>query len=91
MKVDWSQINRTHIEYACNLFDTSRCIPTHPARNTFLLHQDKRYPAKFIRGLAYELATGKSLDPNVDYEGGLETAKFIQKLEFEVEYSGKQK
>lgn len=90
MKVDWSQINRTHIEYACNLFDTSRCIPTHPARNTFLLHQDKRYPAKFIRGLAYELATGRRLDPNRDYEGGLERAKFLQKLEFELLYGGKQ-
>jgi hypothetical protein len=40
----------------------------------------RTYPAKFIRGLAYRLATGVELDPNRDYSGGAETARFFQGL-----------
>jgi hypothetical protein len=46
----------------------------------FLVLNGKTYPAKFIRGLAYRLATGVELDPNVDYSGGTETARFFQGL-----------
>jgi len=40
----------------------------------------KSYPAKFIRGLAYRLATGVELDPSRDYSGGLETVRFFHAL-----------
>jgi hypothetical protein len=54
----------------CTTLEAAR--PKRPARNTFLLLNGKTYPAKFIRGLAYRLATGVELDPNVDYSGGTE-------------------
>jgi len=88
MKVDWSVVTGNHVEYACNLNDTGRCVPKHPAINTFLLHRDKRYPAKFIRGLVYELAVEHKLDPNHDYEGGEQTANFFSNLELEIENHG---
>lgn len=88
MNTDWSTVKYEHVVYACNLFDSGRCKPTHHARNTFLALNGKRYPAKFIRGLAFELATGVRLDPNTDYEGGEQTAKFLKKLGLEIEYKG---
>jgi hypothetical protein len=51
-----------------------------------LLLGDKRYPAKFIRGLAYELATGHKLGYD-DYSGGAETVQFFTALGFSVEYN----
>jgi hypothetical protein len=46
----------------------------------------KSYPAKFIRGLAYRLATGVELDPSRDYSGGAETVRFFQRLGLAVQY-----
>ena len=57
MAIDWSKVLKTHIEEACRRYDVGENRPTHPARTTFLIHNDERYPAKFIRGLAYEIAT----------------------------------
>src|SRR5207247_1787454 len=49
-------------------------------KSTFLLFSGKSYPAKFIRGLAYRIATGVELDPNKDFTGGEETARFFAGL-----------
>ena len=57
MAIDWSKVLKNHIEWACSRYDAGENRPTHPARTTFLIRNDKRYPAKFIRGLAYEIAT----------------------------------
>lgn len=69
-----------HVREACKLFDTGDIYPKRTARSTFL-HLDKRiYPAKFVRGHAYFLATGVKLDPNREYSGGQETVRFFSKL-----------
>src|SRR5207248_323499 len=65
---------------ACEMYDAGAAQPKRPAQSTFLLLNGKTYPAKFIRGLAYRLATGVELDPNRDYSGGAETARFFQGL-----------
>ena len=62
------------------MYDSGAARPKRPPRSTFLVLNGKTYPAKFIRGLAYRLATGVELDPNVDYSGGTETARFFQGL-----------
>jgi len=62
------------------LYDSGVSVPRRPARSTFLLMNSKSYPAKFIRGLAYRLATGVELDPSRDYSGGLETVRFFHAL-----------
>ncbi len=80
MTPDWSKVSIDHVRQACNLYDSGRAVPKRPAKSTFLLLDGKSYPAKFIRGLAYRLATGVELDPNTDYSGGLETIRFFEAL-----------
>lgn len=80
MKPDWSRVTVEHVERACEMYDYGTARPPRPARSTFLFLDGKAYPAKFIRGLAYRLATGVELDPNVDYSGGMETVRFFRGL-----------
>lgn len=86
--IDWTVVQQKHVKEACRLYDAGEVRPHHPAQNTFLLRDGKRYPAKFIRGLAYEIATGDRLNPSVDYSGGAETVEFFKKLGFSTEYKG---
>lgn len=69
-----------HVREACKLFDTGDICPKRAARSTFLHLDNRIYPAKFVRGHAYFLATGVKLDPNREYSGGQETARFFSKL-----------
>ena len=58
MAIDWSKVLKKHIiEEACRRHDAGESRPKHPARTTFLIRNGEWYPAKFIRGLAYEVAT----------------------------------
>ena len=87
MSIDWSKVLKKHIKEACSLHDTGKNFQKYPARNTFLIHNKKQYPAKFIRGLAYKIATKIELSSE-DYSGGLETVRFFNALGFSVEYKG---
>lgn len=86
MATDWSVVNASHVQQACALHDAGTAVPRNPARNTVLLMNGKRYPAKFIRGLAYKLATGTSPEP---YTGGLATTGFFTRLGLTTEHDGK--
>jgi len=86
--IDWSRVLKNHIKEACRRYDAKENRPTQPARTTFLVLNGEQYPAKFIRGLAYEIATEHKLGSN-DYSGGAETARFFEKLGYSVEYNGK--
>lgn len=88
MSIDWSRVKESHVKEACSQHDKGDRQPKRPARNTFLILDGKRYPAKFIRGLAYEIATRDELDPNTDYTGGVETLNFFRTLGFIIEYKG---
>lgn len=88
MSVNWEVVRQEHIHEACRLYDIGEKTPLRPSRNTFLLYNQKRYPAKFIRGLAYEIATGHTLDPSRDYAGGYEAVQFFKKLGYSTEYKG---
>jgi len=88
MSIDWSNVRKVHVNKACHRYNAGEEHPHRPAQNTFLLFEGKRYPAKFIRGLAYEIATGDKLKSN-DYSGGTETVRFFRAFGFSVEYSGK--
>lgn len=85
MALDWSIIGLDHVRHACSLYDAHEATPSHPPRNTFLLLHGKRYPAKFIRGLSFRLATGG--EPGV-YHGGAETVAFFARLGLRTEYRG---
>ena len=88
MIIDWSKVLESHIEEACRQHDEEDNHPTSRARTTFLIHNGKQYPAKFIRGLAYEIATGDKLGSN-NYSGGLETVRFLSALGFSVKHNGR--
>lgn len=80
VKPDWSRVTLDDVRAACVLYDSGAARPRRPAKSTFLIFEGKTYPAKFIRGLAYRLATGVELDPSQDYSGGTPTARFFDRL-----------
>lgn len=80
LMIDWSVVTVDHVREACKLFDGGHINPKRVARSTFLRFNNKVYPAKYVRGLAFHLATGIELNPSSEYSGGLETVRFFQKL-----------
>lgn len=87
MKIDWNVVTREHVLKAIDLFlNEETDFPD--AKTTFLIFNDKKLPAKHIRGMAYKIAHGKEISKQ-DYSGGKETARFFEKLGFDTEHSGK--
>jgi hypothetical protein len=86
MSIDWKQVTVDHVVAACRMFDSGAARPKRPARNTVLILDGRRYPAKFIRGLAYKFATGTELNPSRDYSGGQETVRFFSRLGLTTEH-----
>ena len=87
--IDWSVGTSEHVREAARQLDAGKVVCRSPARNTFVKLRGRSYPAKFIRGLAYEVATGRRLNPNTDFAGGKETARFLANLGFEVDYESR--
>lgn len=50
----WKDINREHVIKAIQKYDEEG-IESY-SRNTFLVYNNKKYPAKHIRAMAYEVA-----------------------------------
>ncbi|HPT71565.1 MAG TPA: hypothetical protein PLE74_04730 [Candidatus Cloacimonadota bacterium] len=83
---NWANVTNGHILLAIQEFENSK-EPYPPARNTFLLFNNREYPAKHIRGLAYKIANKSEISKN-DYNGGKETVKFFSKRAFKTRYKG---
>lgn len=84
MKKLWDNITADDVTKAIKLFDRTNEKYPEP-RNTFLIYNNKKYPAKHIRGLAYFIANKKEISKS-EYSGGLETVSFFKKLGFTVQY-----
>jgi len=84
MSIFWNNITKEDVIKAIELFDSIQDTYPEPL-NTFLLYNNKKYPAKHIRGLAYLIANNKEISKN-DYSGGQETANFFRKRGFTVQY-----
>ena len=84
MKNLWKNVRREHVIKAIQEFEKSN-LDYPKARNTFLIYNHKKYPAKHIRGLAFEIANNREIKKS-EYSGGKETVNFFIKLGFEVEY-----
>ncbi len=83
----WTKITREHVLRAIEIFFAEN--PEYPApRSTFLVYDGKKLPAKHIRGMAYQVATGIAI-PKENYAGGKETVRFFERLGFEVFYAGR--
>ena len=80
----WNEITREDVIKAIELFDVTN-KPFPEPRNTFLIHNNKKYPAKHIRGMAYFIANKQEIS-KTEYSGGEETVKFFTRLGFQVEY-----
>lgn len=80
----WSNISKKDVIKAIELFDKQKENFPEP-RNTFLLYNNRKFPAKHIRGLAYEVANKQTIPKN-EFNGGKETANFFLNLGFKVEY-----
>jgi hypothetical protein len=84
MKKLWDNITASDVKKAIEIFDKTQENYPEP-RNTFLIFNEKKYPAKHIRGLAYYVANKKEISKS-EYSGGQETANFFKKLGFSVQY-----
>lgn len=84
MNKQWENITKDHVIKAIELFDTSNETYPEP-RNTFLIYNNRKYPAKHIRGMAYFIANKQEISKQ-EYSGGEETANFFTRLGFQVEY-----
>ena len=84
MSKQWDNITADDVIKAIELFDTSH-EPYPEPRNTFLIYDNKKYPAKHIRGMAYYVANKKETS-KPEFSGGEETVKFFTRLGFQVEY-----
>ncbi len=85
-KEKWDKITKEHIVKAIEEFEKSQ--KKYPgAKNTFLIYKGDKFPAKTIRGLAFEIANKETLGKD-QYSGGKETVKFFERYGFPVEHSG---
>lgn len=83
-KIPWNEVTREDILKAIHIFNSER--PTCPEpRTTFLVFNGKKYPAKHIRGMAYQIHFGREIRKG-EYSGGQDTVRFFEKLGFEMHY-----
>ncbi|HDY90499.1 MAG TPA: hypothetical protein ENH82_20575 [bacterium] len=84
MKHNWENVIHEDVLKAIKKFEKEN--PDYPEpRNTYLVFNGEKYPAKHIRGIAYYIANGVQIKKS-EFSGGEETARFFKKLRFEIEY-----
>lgn len=81
-KYDWTKISKDHVLAAIQQYVSDPLLYAR-SKSTFLEHEGSRYPAKAIRGIAYQLCHGEVIS-NDDYAGGVETVRFFERLGFDV-------
>lgn len=80
----WRNVKREHVIKAIEKFERSGEDYPKP-KNTFLIYNGKEYPAKHIRGIAFEIANKIEISKS-EYSGGQETVNFFKRLGFQVKY-----
>ncbi len=84
-KLQWDKITQEDVLEAIRIFNLEH--PTYPeAKSTYLIFNEKKYPAKYIRGMAYKVHFGQEVSKS-DYSGGQESVRFFEKLGFKVHYT----
>lgn len=85
-KHNWSEVTSEDVLHAIREFVSS--TPEYPEpKSTYLVYEGRHFPAKHIRGMAYEYHFHQPISKN-DFSGGMETVSFFRKLGFEVDYKG---
>lgn len=81
--MDWSKVQKQHVEAAIKKFIDEK--PEHPEpRSYYLMYEGEKLPLKYIRGLAYSIATGEEMTLS-GFSGGVETVNFFKKFGYTVE------
>ena len=81
--MDWSRVNSQHIEAAIDKYIKEKPEHTEPIAY-YLIYKGEKLPAKYIRAIAYSIATGEEI--NLDgFSGGMDTVKFFEKFGYTVE------
>ncbi|MFO8073789.1 MAG: hypothetical protein R6V85_18155, partial [Polyangia bacterium] len=76
-------LTKRHVTAACRQVIRDGVPARRAGRSTFLQFEGHSLPAKYVLGLAYELATGNTLGPD-DFTGGDATAVVLRQLGFTV-------
>lgn len=81
--MDWSKVKKEHVDAAIKKFIEEK--PEHPEpRSYYLMYEDEKLPSKYIRGMAYSIATGEAFSLS-GFSGGTETVNFFKKYGYSVE------
>ena len=83
-RLKWDEITVSDVLEAIRIFD-SECPEYPEARSTFLIYENRTYPAKHIRGMAYQVHFGQEIS-KAEYTGGMETIRFFEKLGFRTQH-----
>jgi hypothetical protein len=89
MNPKWGNVKNEHVLAAIIKLESSGEAFPEP-KSTYLIFEGKPYPAKHIRGMAYEIANGEPIGKN-DYSGGDETVNFLRGLGFMAEKTNRSK
>ena len=75
--MDWSKVKKEHVDQAIKKFIEEK--PEHPEpRSYYLMYEGEKLPSKYIRGMAYSIATGEEFSLS-GFSGGTETVNFFKK------------
>ena len=81
--MDWSKVKKEHVDQAIKKFIEDK--PEHPEpRSYYLMYEGEKLPSKYIRGMAYSIATGEEFSLS-GFSGGTETVNFFKKYGYTVE------
>lgn len=81
--MDWSKVKKEHVDQAIKKFIEDK--PEHPEpRSYYLIYEGEKLPSKYIRGMAYSIATGEEFTLS-GFSGGTETVNFFKKYGYTVE------
>lgn len=81
--MDWSKVKKEHVDQAIKKFIEDK--PEYPEpRSYYLIYKGEKLPSKYIRGMAYSIATGEEFSLS-GFNGGTETVNFFKKYGYTVE------
>ena len=86
MALDWKSVKAEHVAKACQIVASGGATPKARSKGIFVLHGDKRLPAKHILRVAYCFANGMPIDSMVKFSSGEGTTNRLRALGFEVEH-----
>ena len=85
-KINWNNINQEDIIEAINVFETEKPKYLNP-KGLFLCFNTKKYPAKTIRKIAFNIKNNDYISED-QFKGGSYTVKFFNNLGFDMELNG---